>query len=53
MDKIFHLLPGWLQGFVMDPGFKDYCDASFDKVDADGNGMLTPDELCSGELSVI
>merc|ERR1719379_1765120 len=45
VDKIFHLLPDWLRGFVQDKGFGDRCDEMFDKVDTDRNGKLTPDEL--------
>merc|ERR1719460_1788374 len=45
VDQIFPLLPEWLQTLVMGPDFGDYCDAMFAKVDADGNGKLTPDEL--------
>ena len=45
VDKIFYLLPDWLKGIVEDPGFGEYCNQMFDKVDADGNGKLTPDEL--------
>merc|ERR1719326_2501270 len=45
VDSIFPYLPTWLQDLVMGEGFGDYCDEMFNKVDADGNGSLSPDEM--------
>merc|ERR1719379_3255248 len=45
VDKIYDLLPDWLQGLVNGEGFADQCATLFDRVDTDGNGALTPDEL--------
>merc|ERR1719460_144773 len=45
VDQIFPLLPEWLQTLVMGPDFADYCDSMFAKIDTDGNGKLSPDEL--------
>merc|ERR1719387_2080528 len=45
VDKIFHLLPDWLKGFLQNAEFGEICNQMFDKVDTDGNGKLTPDEL--------
>jgi Ca2+-binding EF-hand superfamily protein len=45
IDKIFHLLPDWLQSMVNDASFAQTCAEMFDKVDADGNGTLSPEEL--------
>ena len=45
MDKIFHLLPEWLKDLVNGDGFAEMCTDMFDKLDADRNGTLSPDEL--------
>merc|ERR1719478_526069 len=45
IDKIYHMMPDWLQDLVKSEGFADTCAEMFAKVDEDGNGCLTPDEL--------
>ena len=50
IDKLYGppcLLPDWIAELVNTDDFHRTCAAMFDGVDTDGNGTLSPDELCA------
>merc|ERR1719199_2496530 len=38
-------MPDWVKDMVTGEGFNDICSQLFQKIDEDGNGVLTPEEL--------